>query len=87
MNANIENNEKTKKVKITVTRTFGTHCLLEIYTDYVAKKIKDNLRKEGGKKDEKDPKKIICTFDVFKLRLYNKSTTIALLGKRGKNEE
>lgn len=52
MNANIENNEKTKKVKITVTRTFGTHCLLEIYTDYVAKKIKDILRKERGKKDE-----------------------------------
>lgn len=52
MNANIENNEKTKKVKITVTRTFGTHCILDLYADYVAKKVKDILRKERGKKDE-----------------------------------
>ena len=36
---------------------------------------------------KKKAKKIICTFDVFKSKLYNKSTTIALLGKRGKNEE
>lgn len=52
MNVNIENKEKANNVKITISRTFGTHNLLEVYADYVAKKIKDNLRKERGKKDE-----------------------------------
>ena len=50
--ANINIKEKENKVKITVSRTFGTHNLLELYADYVAKKIKDILRKERGKKDE-----------------------------------
>ena len=52
MNANIENMEKSNKVKITISRTFGTHNFLEVYANYVAKKIKDILRKERGKKDE-----------------------------------
>ena len=52
MKANINIKEKENKVKITVSRTFGAHNLLELYADYVAKKIKDILRKERGKKDE-----------------------------------
>ena len=52
MKANINIKEKENKVKTTVSRSFGTHNLLELYADYVAKKIKDILRKERGKKDE-----------------------------------
>lgn len=54
MNVNINNKEeKTGKVKITVTRSFGTQNLMEIYTDYVVKKIREILRSEdGGKKND-----------------------------------
>lgn len=42
------------RVKITVTRSFGTQNLIEIYSDYVAKKIRELLRQERGKKDEEN---------------------------------
>lgn len=48
-------NEKEKKggrVRIVVTRTFGNQNLIEIYSDYVAKKIKELLRQEREKNDE-----------------------------------
>ena len=48
-------NEKGKKggrVRIVVTRTFGNQNLIEIYSDYVAKKIKELLRQERKKNDE-----------------------------------
>ena len=48
-------NEKGKKggrVRIVVTRTFGNQNLIEIYSDYVAKKIKELLRQEREKNDE-----------------------------------
>ena len=48
-------NEKEKnegRVKITVTRSFGSQNLLEIYSDYVAKKIRELLRLERENKDE-----------------------------------
>ena len=48
-------NEKGKKggrVRIVVTRTFGNQNLIEIYSDYVAKKIKELLRPEREKNDE-----------------------------------
>ena len=40
------------RVKIIVTRTFGTQNLIEVYSDYVAKKIKELLRQERGKNNE-----------------------------------
>ena len=40
------------RVKIIVTRTFGTQTLIEVYSDYVAKKIKELLRQERGKNNE-----------------------------------
>jgi len=53
VNLRINKKENTEgRVKITVTRNFGTQNLLEIYADYVAKKIKDLLRQERGKNDE-----------------------------------
>jgi len=53
VNLRINKKENTEgRVKITVTRSFGTQNLLEIYADYVAKKIKDLLRQERGKNDE-----------------------------------
>ena len=52
MKENIKNTGKNNKVEIVVTRSFGTQNLLEIYADYVAKKIKDLLRQERGKNDE-----------------------------------
>lgn len=53
MNLRINKKENTEgRVKITVTRSFGTQNLLEIYADYVAKKIKDLLRQEREKNDE-----------------------------------
>ena len=48
-------NEKGKKggrVRIVVTRTFGNQNLIEIYSDYVAKKIRELLRLERENKDE-----------------------------------
>ena len=48
-------NEKGKKggrVRIVVTRTFGNQNLIEIYSDYVANKIKELLRLEREKNDE-----------------------------------
>ena len=48
-------NEKGKKggrVRIVVTRTFGNQNLIEIYSNYVAKKIKELLRQEREKNDE-----------------------------------
>ena len=50
-------NEKGKKggrVRIVVTRTFGNQNLIEIYSDYVAKKIKELLRQEREKNDEEN---------------------------------
>ena len=53
MSLKIKEKEKNEgRVKITVTRSFGTQNLLEIYADYVAKKIKTLLRQEKGKNDE-----------------------------------
>lgn len=53
MNVNIKKEEKAGKVNITVTRSFGTQNLLDLYADYVAKKIRETLRLEdGGKKNE-----------------------------------
>ena len=40
-----------------ITRSFGTQNLLELYADYVAKKIKDMLRLEREKKGEQNTKK------------------------------
>ena len=47
-----EKGKKGGRVKITVTRTFGNQNLIEIYSDYVAKKIKELLRQEREKNDE-----------------------------------
>ena len=52
MSKNIKNKEKEFKVKFIISRTFGKQNLLEIYSDYVAKKIKNILRQERAKKDE-----------------------------------
>ena len=49
-----EINKNGGKVKITVTQNFGTQNLIEIYSDYVAKKIRDLLRLEREKKDEEN---------------------------------
>ena len=55
MSVTINEKEKNEgRVKITVTRSFGTQNLMDIYSDYVAKKIKEILRKERGKKDEEN---------------------------------
>ena len=49
----ISEKEKNEgRVKITVTRSFGSQNLLEIYSDYVAKKIRELLRLERENKDE-----------------------------------
>ena len=51
----INKKEKNEgRVKITVTRSFGTQNLLEIYSDYVAKKIRELLRLERENKDEEN---------------------------------
>ena len=53
MNLRINKKENTEgRVKITVTRSFGSQNLLEIYSDYVAKKIRELLRLERENKDE-----------------------------------
>ena len=87
MSKNIKNKEKEFKVKFIVSRTFGKQNLLEIYSDYVAKKLIIFFVKKGRKKMKKNLKIIICTFDLFILLRYNECTTIALLGKRGRNEK
>ena len=55
MNANIKNNDKESRVKIIVSRSFGTQNIIEIYSDYVAKKIRDKIRikKEDDEKKKK----------------------------------
>ena len=51
----ISEKEKNEgRVKITVTRSFGSQNLLEIYSDYVAKKIRELLRLERENKDEEN---------------------------------
>lgn len=51
----ISEKEKNEgRVKITVTRSFGTQNLMEIYSDYVAKKIRELLRLERENKDEEN---------------------------------
>ena len=53
MSVTISEKEKNEgRVKITVTRSFGTQNLMEIYSDYVAKKIRELLRLERENKDE-----------------------------------
>jgi hypothetical protein len=52
VNVKIKTKGKDSKVKMVITRSFGTQNLLELYADYVAKKIKDMLRLERGKKGE-----------------------------------
>ena len=55
MSATINKKEKNEeRVKITVTRSFGTQNLFEIYSDYVAKKIRELLRLERENKDEEN---------------------------------
>ena len=44
-------------------------------------------RREVIKQSMKKSKNNFCTFDLLDSVVYNKGTTIALLGKRGKNEE
>ena len=51
---NVSINEKDKnggRVKITVTQSFGTQNLIEIYSDYAAKKIRDTVRAEDEQKN------------------------------------
>ncbi|MBO5213139.1 MAG: hypothetical protein J6B60_06320 [Clostridia bacterium] len=49
----INKKEKNEgRVKITVTRCFGTENLIEIYSDYVAKKIRELLHLKRENKDE-----------------------------------
>ena len=44
-------------------------------------------RREVIKQSMKKSKNNFCTFDLFDSVVYNEGTTIALLGKRGMNEE
>ena len=44
-------------------------------------------RREVIKQSMKKSKNNFCTFDLLDSVVYNEGTTIALLGKRGKNEE
>ena len=50
----IKENAKIERVELVVTRTFGTQNLLELYTDYVSKRIRDTLiiEKEGKNKEK-----------------------------------
>ena len=43
-------------MRITVQRSFGTQTLMEIYTDYVAKRIRKAVRSEGGDKTVNEKK-------------------------------
>ena len=43
-------------MRITVQRSFGTHNLMEIYSDYVAKQIRKTVRSEGGDKKVNEKK-------------------------------
>ena len=55
MSVTINGKEKNEgRVKISVTRNFGTQNLMEIYSDYVAKKIRELLRQERKNKDEEN---------------------------------
>ena len=45
------------------------------------KRLRICFVRKGEKMMKKNLKKILCTFDVIEQRLYNKSTTVALLGK------
>ena len=48
-----DNNKEVKcKKKIKVKRTFGTHCLSEIYSEYVAKQIRKTVKGQNEKKKE-----------------------------------
>ena len=40
------------KTKIKVKRTFGTQCLSEIYSEYVAKQIRKTVKGQNEKKKE-----------------------------------
>ena len=44
-------------MKITVKQGFGSQDLIEIYSDYVAKKIRDMVRREDGQKKEENNSK------------------------------
>ena len=46
-----------------------------------------SARREVIKQSMKKSKNNFCTFDLLESVVYNEGTTIALLGKRGKNEE
>ena len=52
---NIRENAKIERVELVITRTFGTQNFLELYTDYVSKRIRDTLIFE---KEEKNTEKI-----------------------------
>lgn len=55
MSTNIKNKEQERKVNIIVSRRFGFQNFLEIYSDYVAKKIREMVRVK--KEDEEKSKK------------------------------
>lgn len=55
MNATIRNNKKEPRIKIVISRSFGTQNILEVYSEYVAKKIRDKIR-EMREEDEKNKK-------------------------------
>lgn len=47
----IKGNAKIERVELVVTRTFGTQNFLELYTDYVSKRIRDTLIIEREEKN------------------------------------
>ncbi len=48
-----DNKKEVKcKTKIKVKRTFGTQCLSEIYSEYVAKQIRKTVKGQNEKKKE-----------------------------------
>lgn len=55
MNATIRNNGKEPRIKIVISRSFGNLNILEVYSDYVAKKIRDKIR-DKREEDEKNKK-------------------------------
>lgn len=49
----MSNNKEIKcKTKIRVKRTFGTECLSEIYSEYVAKQIRKTVKGQNESKKE-----------------------------------
>ena len=40
-----ENPEEPRQAKIIIRRTFGTQNLLELYADYVAEKVMEEMRR------------------------------------------